>query len=233
MNDNIDQNEINKFADIADKWWDPSGEFKPLHIINPVRAKYIAERCNIKGLNILDVGCGGGLLSEALYDMGAIVTGIDVSERNINIANIHSKKHNKKIKYYKVSSDDLIKEKREFFDVVTCLEVVEHVPDPKYLVQNCSDLLKPNGHMFLSTINRNPRSFITAILGAEYIFNVLPQGTHEYHKFLKPSELASFMMQAKIRLEETKGLFYNPIFHKAKINDDLGVNYMIHGIKND
>ncbi len=116
---------------------------------------------------------------------------------------------------------------------MTCLEVVEHVPDPKYLVQNCSDLLKPNGHMFLSTINRNPRSFITAILGAEYIFNVLPQGTHEYHKFLKPSELASFMMQAKIRLEETKGLFYNPIFHKAKINDDLGVNYMIHGIKND
>ena len=232
MTQNIDQNEVNKFADIAEKWWDPTGDFKPLHVINPLRANYINNKSPVNVLKVLDVGCGGGLLAEALNSKGAEVTAIDVTEANIEVAKLHAKKMQVKIDYRLVTAEELAQKESQSFDVVSCLEVIEHVPDPGQLIKACSDILKPDGQMFLSTLNRNPRSFITAILGAEYIFNILPKGTHEWAKFIKPSELEGFMRDAGIKLIESKGMFYNPIFHTANLNNDLGVNYMMHGSKN-
>ena len=232
MNQNVDQNEVNKFAAIADKWWDPTGDFKPLHIINPLRANYINQKISLDGLKVLDVGCGGGLLAEAFESMGASVTAIDVTEANIEVAKLHAKQGGKTISYLMTRAEDLVIKEPESFDMVACLEVIEHVPDPGQLIDACAKLLKPQGEMFLSTLNRNPRSFVTAILGAEYIFNILPKGTHEWNKFIKPSELEKYMRSAGIRLKESKGMFYNPIFHSAHLNNDLGVNYMMHGLKN-
>tara|TARA_Y100001935_G_scaffold36848_2_gene29400 strand:- start:532 stop:1200 length:669 start_codon:yes stop_codon:yes gene_type:complete len=221
MNQNIDQNEVNKFADIAEKWWDPKGDFKPLHVINPLRANYINQKSLINGLKVLDVGCGGGLLAEALHAMGAKVTAIDVTEANIEVAKLHAQKMEINIDYRLITAEDLAIKESGSYDVVSCLEVIEHVPDPGQLIKACSDLLKPDGQMFLSTLNRNPRSFVTAILGAEYIFNILPKGTHEWSKFIKPSELEKFMRDAGIKLIESKGMFYNPIFHTANLNTIL------------
>ena len=232
MTQNIDQNEVNKFAEIAENWWDPTGDFKPLHVINPLRANYIDSKSSLKNLKVLDVGCGGGLLAEALNAKGAHVTGIDVTEANIEVARLHAAKMELDITYKLITAEEMVKTESESFDVVACLEVIEHVPDPGQLIKACSDLLRPNGQMFLSTLNRNPRSFVTAILGAEYIFNILPKGTHEWSKFIKPSELERYMRNAGIKLIESKGMFYNPIFHTANLNDDLGVNYMMHGSKN-
>jgi 2-polyprenyl-6-hydroxyphenyl methylase/3-demethylubiquinone-9 3-methyltransferase len=232
MNQNVDQNEVNKFAAIADKWWDPTGDFKPLHIINPLRANYINQKISLDGLKVLDVGCGGGLLAEAFESMGASVTAIDVTEANIEVAKLHAKQGGKTISYLMTRAEDLAIKEPESFDMVACLEVIEHVPDPGQLIDACAKLLKPQGEMFLSTLNRNPRSFVTAILGAEYIFNILPKGTHEWNKFIKPSELEKYMRSAGIQLRESKGMFYNPIFHTAHLNNDLGVNYMMHGLKN-
>ena len=231
MTENIDHQEVNKFAELADEWWNKNGDFKPLHVINPLRANYIKEKLDLESKSILDVGCGGGLLTEALYDSGANVTGIDAAGPGIEVAKIHASKGNKKINYFEQTAEELLNKNSELFDVVTCLEVLEHVPDPKSLVKTCIQLLKTNGHLFLSTINRNPRSWITAIVGAEYIFNLLPKGTHEFDKFIKPSELASYVRSGNANLLETKGMFYNPITHKANLNNDLGVNYLMHAKK--
>jgi len=232
MSQNIDQNEVNKFAAIADRWWDPTGDFKPLHVINPLRANYINEKSPLNGLKALDVGCGGGLLAEALHDRGAEVTAIDVTQANIEVAKLHALNRGLEIDYRVITAEKLAESQPESFDVVACLEVIEHVPDPGQLIAACSKLLKPGGQMFLSTLNRNPRSFITAIVGAEYIFNVLPKGTHEWSKFIKPAELEKYMRQAQVNLLESKGMFYNPVFHSASLNNDLGVNYLMYGSKN-
>jgi len=228
---NIDQQEVQKFSELAEKWWDKSGDFKPLHIINPLRANYIASKVDLTGKKILDVGCGGGILAEALSDAGAIVTGIDAAGPGIEIAKLHAQDNNKSIKYMESTAEDLLNSSEVKFDIVTCLEVLEHVPDPELLVHTCINLLKSGGDLFLSTINKNPRSWITAIVGAEYIFNILPKGTHEFNKFIKPSSLGSFIRSGDAELIESRGMFYNPITHKAHLNNDLGVNYLMYAKK--
>ena len=228
---NVDKQEVKKFSDIAEEWWDKDGDFKPLHIINPLRANYIKDKIELLDKDILDVGCGGGLLSGALHDFGGNVTGIDAAGPGIQVAKIHAKENNKNISYFEKTAEELNKKNSESFDIVTCLEVLEHVPDPKELVKTCISLLKPEGFLFLSTINKNPRSWLTAIVGAEYIFNLLPKGTHEFNKFIKPSMLASYIRSADAELLETKGMFYNPVTHKAHLNNDLGVNYLMYARK--
>ena len=229
---NLDPEEVKKFNDIAEKWWDLEGEFKPLHQINPLRLNFIKERTSLKGKRILDIGCGGGILTEALSEAGAEVIGIDASPQTIGVAKSHADKVNSKATYLESTVEDfLANNQNELFDVITCLEMLEHVPEPDKIIESCCALLKDDGDIFLSTINRNPRSFLFAIIGAEYILNLLPKGTHEYSKLIKPSELAGWIRKSGLILKETIGLSYNPITDHYWLGKDIQVNYMVHVTK--
>ena len=228
--ENFDQLELEKFTKLADQWWDPNGKFKPLHLINPLRTSYIEKRTSIEGSEILDIGCGGGILSELLCQKGGIVTAIDLADGPLNVAKIRQQKSQLPINYRKISTTDLVKEGKQF-DVITCLEMLEHVPDPSIVVKECAQLCKSGGHLFFSTINRNLKSFIFAILGAEYILNILPQGTHEFEKLIKPSEMKGFIDSADLEFEEVNGMSYLPFLDIVRLTDDPSVNYIIHATK--
>ena len=230
--ENLDHDEVNKFDELATRWWDTEGEFKPLHQINPLRVGFIRERCELNGKKILDVGCGGGILSEALSSLGAKVTGIDASDNTIGVAMSHSKKVGSNVKFLKNTIEEFKgSHPEEKFDVITCLEMLEHVPSPADIVKICSEMLEDGGDIFFSTINRNPRSYLFAILGAEYILNLLPKGTHDYEKFIKPSELAKWIRGSDLSSKETVGLSYNPITGNYWLGKDIQVNYMVHAKK--
>jgi 2-polyprenyl-6-hydroxyphenyl methylase/3-demethylubiquinone-9 3-methyltransferase len=225
---NVDPLEIEKFQSIASRWWDRESEFKPLHDINPLRVCYIEERVgDLSGKKILDIGCGGGILAEALAAKGAIVTGIDMAEVSLKVAQMHLHESKLDIDYIKVPAEEYAKEHAGEFDVVTCLEMLEHVPDPASIVNAAASLLKPDGELFFSTINRNPKSFALAIIGAEYILNMLPRGTHEYRKFIKPSELASVVRENNLEVSDVTGMTYNPISKHYKLGRDIDVNYLM------
>ena len=233
-NQNIDSEEIEKFEALAETWWDEEGDFKPLHQINPLRVNFIRERVNLTGKKILDVGCGGGVLSESLSSLGAEVMAIDASEKTINIAKAHAKKVKSNVNYLNITTEELLSDKsKPKFDVITCLEMLEHVPKPSQIINECSSLLTQNGHFFISTINRNPRSYLFAVIGAEYLLNILPKGTHDYSKFIKPSEISRWIRTANLNLIETIGLSYNPITDNYWLGEDIRVNYMLHVKKED
>ena len=224
---NVDQSEIDKFSALAHRWWDPTSEFKPLHAINPLRLGWIESITSLAGKKVLDVGCGGGILAESLSKAGGIVTGIDLSVKALKVAELHQLESNTSVKYRSISDEDLAKEEPKQYDVVTCMEMLEHVPDPSSVVQACATLCKPGGSIFFSTLNRNPKSYLFAIIGAEYVLRLLPKGTHEYDKFIKPSELAGFTRQAGLELLEIKGMTYNPLTQIYRLGSDTDVNYMI------
>lgn len=225
---NVDVGEIEKFSSLANKWWDPESEFKPLHDINPIRLTWINNIVGgLKNKNVCDVGCGGGILAESMSSKGATVKGIDLSQKSINVAKIHANAVKSSVNYQLISSQDLSKTENEKYDVVTCMEMLEHVPDPKKEILACTRLLKPSGQIIFSTINRNPKSFLFAILGAEYVLNLLPKGTHEYKKFIKPSELIRTTREANLNVIELIGLTYNPITKVYKLSKDTDVNYMV------
>jgi len=224
---NVDQSEIDKFSALAHRWWDPTSEFKPLHAINPLRLGWIESITSLAGKKVLDVGCGGGILAESLSKAGGIVTGIDLSNKALKVAELHQLESNTSVQYRSISAEDLAKQEPENYDVVTCMEMLEHVPDPSSVVQACANLCKPGGSIFFSTLNRNPKSYLFAIIGAEYILKLLPKGTHEYDKFIKPSELAGFTRQAGLKLLEIKGMTYNPLTQIYRLGSDTDVNYMI------
>ena len=224
---NVDIQEIEKFNLLAHKWWDPTSEFKPLHEINPLRLNFIKSSVNIKGKKILDVGCGGGILSESLANEGADVTGIDQGDRVIKIAKLHAKESGIKVKYKHINIEDFYKNTDERFDVITCLEMLEHVPDPNSIINTCSKLLMPGGKIYFSTINKNLKAFLFAIIGAEYILNLLPKGTHEYKKFIKPSQLQAWAISNGLSVDSIIGMTYNPITQKYKLSQDTSVNYIV------
>ena len=224
---NVDQSEIAKFSALAHRWWDPNSEFKPLHAINPLRLNWIKSFVSLEGKKVVDVGCGGGILAESISQSGADTTGIDLSEKALKVAELHALEVGANLTYRSISAEDLADEQAEQYDVVTCMEMLEHVPDPASVVRACAKLCKPGGTLFFSTLNRNPKSYLFAIIGAEYILKLLPKGTHEYNKFIKPSELVAFTRQAGLELLGMKGLSYNPITQVYSLSDDVDVNYMI------
>ena len=230
--ENVDLSEIAKFEKLASRWWDPHSEFKPLHDINPLRAGWIDQHANVKHKSVLDVGCGGGLLCEALAHRGALVTGIDMGEAPLSVARLHQLENGLDIDYEKTTAEQLAAQSPGAFDVVTCLEMLEHVPEPGAVIAACAALAKPGADLYFSTINRNPKAFAFAIVGAEYILNLLPKGTHEYGKFIKPSELAGWIRQAGLVLTDVSGLTYNPITRHYRLHPtDLSVNYMVRASK--
>lgn len=224
---NVDQSEIDKFSALAHRWWDPTSEFKPLHAINPLRLGWIQSITVLQGKQVLDVGCGGGILAESLSKAGASVTGIDLSTKALKVAELHQLESGTTVRYRSISAEDLAKEEPQSYDVVTCMEMLEHVPNPASVVQACANLCKPGGHIFFSTLNRNPKSYLFAIIGAEYILQLLPKGTHQYEKFIKPSELAQFTRAAGLEVQQLKGMTYNPITQIYRLGNDTDVNYML------
>ena len=225
---NVDELEIKKFENLASRWWDPNSEFKPLHDINPLRINYISRILNLAEKSVLDIGCGGGILAEGLTHHGAHVTAIDMAEASLSVAKLHQYESNLDIDYRFCSAEDLAVEKPGSYDVITCLEMLEHVPDPASIVRSCFELVKPGGTVFFSTINRNPKSYLFAILGAEYVLNLLPKGTHEYAKFIRPSELANWCRKSNLELKGQIGMGYNPLTKRYFLQDNLDVNYIAH-----
>ena len=225
---NADAAEIAKFSDLAHRWWDADGEFRPLHQINPLRLAWIQGLCPLAGLNVLDVGCGGGILTDSLARSGATATGIDLSTKALRIAQLHALDvQTQNVQFREISAEAMAQEQPGQFDVVTCMEMLEHVPDPASVVQACAMLTKPGGWVFFSTLNRNPKSFLLAIVGAEYVLNMLPRGTHEYAKFIRPSELASFCRDAGLTVSHSRGLSFNPLTQRYWLNNDTSVSYLV------
>ena len=231
-NDNFDPAELAKFSDLAHRWWDKESEFRPLHQINPLRLEWIENLIPLKGLRVLDVGCGGGILADAMARKGAEVLGIDLAGKALKVAQLHAlEAQTTGVQYREISAEALAAEQPGTFDVVTCMEMLEHVPDPSLVVKACATLAKPGGHVFFSTINRNAKSFLFAIVGAEYVLNLLPRGTHEYAKLIKPSELAAYCRSANLDLGHTKGLQYNPLTKNYWLDANTSVNYMFATVK--
>jgi len=224
---NVDPAELAKFQDLASRWWDASSEFKPLHQINPLRLDWIADRVELSGSRVLDVGCGGGILAESMSHKGADVLGIDLAEAPLAVARLHAIETGAALEYQEISAEDCAAEQPGSFDTVTCLEMLEHVPDPASTVAACAALVKPGGRVFFSTLNRNPKSWLFAIVGAEYVLRLLPRGTHDWQKFIKPSELANYCREAGLQVNEIIGLTYNPITKHYRLEKDVDVNYMI------
>jgi len=237
MNDNasinVDHSEVNKFEALAARWWDPNSEFRPLHEINPLRLEYIDTIADLAGKKVLDVGCGGGILSESMAAKGAEVTGIDMGESNLSVAKLHLLESGEKVDYRQIPVEQLAEEEAGQYDIVTCMEMLEHVPDPASIISACSQLVKPDGHAFFSTLNRNPKSYLFAIIGAEYVLKLLPKGTHDFEKFIKPSELDQWIREAGLSSKSMTGVVYNPLTRVYRLDaNDVDVNYMVHTRKN-
>ena len=228
LDDNVDRDEIAKFEKLASRWWDPNSEFKPLHDINPLRAGWIDQHADVKGKNVLDVGCGGGLLCEAMAHRGATVTGIDMGEAPLAVARLHQLESGVEVDYRQSTAEAMASEQQGTFEVVTCLEMLEHVPDPALTIKSCVKLLKPGGNIFFSTINRNLKSFLFAIVGAEYVLSLLPRGTHDYKKLIRPSELDQWSRTSGLSIKDITGMHYNPLSKKYRLGPGVAVNYLAH-----
>ena len=228
---NADQNELDKFSQLAHRWWDPHSEFKPLHQINPLRLAWIDSHANITGKRVLDIGCGGGILSESMAVKGAAVTGIDLSSKALAVARLHLLESGNTVEYREVPAEQLATEAPASYDVVSCMEMLEHVPNPASTIAACAALVKPGGHVFFSTINRNLKAYLLAVIGAEYVLKMLPKGTHDYAKFIKPSELTRWSKSVGLEPVELIGLSYNPITQSYSLGRDTSVNYLLHAVR--
>ena len=228
---NADPAELDKFSKLAHRWWDPAGEFRPLHEINPLRLDWIAQHASLEGAAVLDVGCGGGILAEAMARRGAKVTGIDLSEKALTVAQLHLLESKLDVEYQSVSAEDYAAAHAGKFDLVTCMELLEHVPEPGAMVAACARLVRPGGQVFFSTINRNPKSYLFAVVGAEYVLGLLPKGTHDYMRFIKPSELSRWSREAGLRIDELIGMSYNPITRRYWLGRDCDVNYLLRATR--
>ncbi len=224
---NADPSELKKFSNLAHRWWDLESEFRPLHEINPLRLEWINTRAALAGKNVVDIGCGGGILAESMARKGAKVTGIDLSDKALKVADLHGMESNTEVRYEKIAAEDLAEREAGQFDVVTCMEMLEHVPNPESIVRACATLVKPSGQVFFSTLNRNPKAYLQAIIGAEYLLRILPKGTHDYTKFITPAELAQFARNAMLTVDTLRGMSYNPFTRIYSLNRDTGVNYLM------